>query len=176
MTDYKLQYTPEDLRRQELELRDQLYIWATMKPIATDSVPAKLTNAMGQEVTYLEMGDEIQARLNGVLYLLEHHQRDIYKAENDRQHLSEHQETKKPLEQWELELMGLRKVGEIRYELICYTCADKNAQGPDYFGKKLTWQDTSGNEVIALTVEWAMLARDAHLDAHPDHNTDLELI
>lgn len=176
MTDYKLSYTPEDLQRQEMELRDNLYQWATMRPIAPGSTPAKITNVLGVEMTYIEMGDELRARLEVVLSLKRAHRDDILTAEEDRAHMGQHQEQGKPLEAWELELMGLRKVSDMKYEVVCRTCAD-NTKPAEYWGKKLEWLPSNGTELVTqMHLDFAIQARDSHLDNHPDHDTTLEFV
>lgn len=176
MTDYELSYKIDDLRQQEMELRENLYMWATMKPPATGTPTSKMVNALGVEITYLQMGKELRRRLDTILDLQRAHDNDIMRAEHDRAHLSEHQEEGKPLEQWELELMGLRKVADIKYEVICHACAD--ADNPaEYFGKKLEWLPSNGTELVTqMHLDFAIQARDSHLDNHPDHTVNLDLV
>lgn len=172
-TNPKPNYTVDELKAADLDIREDLFTWATMKPAMGEDF--KIKDPLGKEMDYLEMGENLVARHRAISSLLTLHDADVLRAENDREHLSQHQEQGKPLATWELELMGLRKLSDIKYRVSCMTCAD-NTNPEEYWGKKLEWNDAQGNLVTEMHLDFAIQARDSHLDNFGDHKVELDLI
>jgi len=180
-------YDVDKLRETEIMLRDELFLWATRAPSANPTTGSinqiTLLDPIGDRMTYIEMGDQITARLNAIKALQTHAEVDAERHAYDRKHLSGHftpdEDGKEPdpISDWELELLGLRKIQGIRYEVVCYTCADKSGDSRDYFGKKLEWHLLDSNELVTqMKLDFAIQARDSHLDMFPDHRVELDLV
>lgn len=170
-----LNHTAESLNEEMIKARNLLFDWATTETFVGNS---KL-DAKAFTEAIRDKGDLLTQRLVALTSLENYDKAERYQNARDRQHLAEHSEGHneqgEPMAQWELELMGLRRVNEIQYEVVCNTCSS-STEAEQYFGKKLEWDDLQGNTITQMSMNAAIDARDSHIDSNPDHRVTLEIV